>query len=529
MFAGFLFASFILLGIAGIFLSVYGEYITYSNIPFYVQGVNTILSVFLSLAETGLLVSTIKWVEVMKHEQENLRRSYNLPNLSNNNEFTYCHIVFLGIAMLGMNIGLIIMFWSLTIAYSYSHHSFLEGTIWPFFLIDGCLALVTPILMAMSFVPLVIVVRYTTNNQIETRHLYHWCLPFMSYEQGNKGSYWTINDTFYYKIEEKLCGGLNSVLLYLLAVSVFMNSWFYFINIAFIDQFGIQNCNMLTERGKPYTYCFDLFSNVGRALFINCSFNSTYDEPMYCFRIKQIGVDTDPVQILVACSVLYYISTFCISVIFQVVKGLLHYTATQAWSNVVMLIGIFVWLLGIASLASVYYIHTNLDILSGLQLSTIGFIILIVSFLLKRGNPLFAGKAESIGTSAITPLNPSEFSMHEHIEMIPRTISQGDPAEVEEGTSHMSIPVIREAEQQSENNPIPSPPIQIEPQTNRYASQINIQAYSSSQTLPLATSPFHQPTDHIPKSQSGTITGIRSQHVINDGFATISNRKVTIL
>jgi hypothetical protein len=108
MFAGFLFASFILLGIAGIFLSVYGEYITYSNIPFYVQGVNTILSVFLSLAETGLLVSTIKWVEVMKHEQENLRRSYNLPNLSNNNEFTYCHIVFLGIAMLGMNIGLII-------------------------------------------------------------------------------------------------------------------------------------------------------------------------------------------------------------------------------------------------------------------------------------------------------------------------------------------------------------------------------------------------------------------------------------
>ena len=57
------------LGIAGLLVAIFGKKIIHPTISFYFQAVAGFFAFFLSVSETGLLVSTVKWVEAAKQEQ----------------------------------------------------------------------------------------------------------------------------------------------------------------------------------------------------------------------------------------------------------------------------------------------------------------------------------------------------------------------------------------------------------------------------------------------------------------------------
>lgn len=57
------------LGIAGLLVAIFGKKIIHPTISFYFQAVAGFFAFFLSISETGLLVSTVKWVESVKQEQ----------------------------------------------------------------------------------------------------------------------------------------------------------------------------------------------------------------------------------------------------------------------------------------------------------------------------------------------------------------------------------------------------------------------------------------------------------------------------
>ena len=424
------------------------------------------------------------------------------------------------------------MFWSLTLVYDYRHNYIIEGTIWPFLFVDISLGVLAPLLIISSLVPLLKIIRHTTNHQMETRKLYSWCLSFMGYDKGSKGCYWTINDSFHFKIEENFFGGLNTVLVFLLAVTVFMNCWLYLINSAIVDQYGVEYCNVLTEQEKLYSYCFDLYSNRS-AIYINCSSNLTYSEgPLFCFQFKLIGQNVAPVQILVTTTVLYYISSTSISAIFQIVNGLLYYTQTQVWSYLVMLLGVTVWVIGIVSVGSVYYIHNNFDILAILQLLTIGISVMIVGLLLKRGNPMFTHRnnRESI---ALTPLNHSGLTVQESTEIVPQRAVEESTQTNNRSTFQVEVGATVTTEQETELNSTISS-MTAEPRTDdtnlRYSSQtitVTPSLIEGYNILTHSTDLFHQSslTSHASSSTAGR--GYSTYAL--QGPATVGRRKVTIL
>lgn len=50
-------------------MAIFGKKIVHPSISFYFQAVASLFAFFLTIAETGLLVSTVKWVEATKQEQ----------------------------------------------------------------------------------------------------------------------------------------------------------------------------------------------------------------------------------------------------------------------------------------------------------------------------------------------------------------------------------------------------------------------------------------------------------------------------
>lgn len=415
-------------------------------------------------------------------------------------------------------------FWCLTLAFSYDVHSWLRGNLWPFFVVDVVLGTAVPLIIGVSLVPLAKLIRYVTNGQIETRKLYRWCLPCLGYEQGVRECYWVIDDSFYFKIEKRSCGGLNTILIYVMSFAVFLNSWIFFINSSVTTQYGNQGCFVLTEREKLYSYCFDLFSDFGNVLRVNCSLNSSYDGKVFCLEFQS---STNLIQALVVSIVLYYIMATCISVIFQVVRGLLFYSRTGVWSNLVILLGMFSFFLGGTSFVSLFYLHTNLDLLSLLQLCAVCTCIVTVGILLKRGHSGFIRSPKTDKDSfALTPANPSEFSVPITLEpsltQVPVEV-QPPPSITTEETSSQQIVL----------SPLPLNNINIT------ASQVDIPPSSpmedgfSSQTLPRPTSIlpnryFERPlisqcsSIQSTSSRGGSMQGLH-------GYATVGKRKVTIL
>lgn len=290
----------------------------------------------------------------------------------------------------------------------YDSHTSLRGTLWPFFVVDIVLGLMVPLMIGASLVPLAKTVRYVTNSKIETRKLFRWCLPCLGYEQGSKECYWVINDSFYLKINKEYCAGLNTVLVYFMSLAVFLNSWLYFVNSSITTQFGSSGCSLLSERDKFYMQCFDLLSDFGHTMRVNCSLNSSFDGTLFCLEFEGSSL----IHGLVVSVVLYYITATCISVVFQVVRGLLFYAQTGVWSNLVILLGILLLFFGTSAFASNFYLQSNFDILGLLQLFSICTCIMIVGFLLKRGQSALM-RTHQLGRDniALTPVNPSEISV----------------------------------------------------------------------------------------------------------------------
>ena len=333
-----------------------------------------------------------------------------------------------------------LVFWSLTLAYSYKNHHFLEGTLWPFLMVDIAIGFLVPVIIALALLPLATMVRHMTYNKLETRKLLHWFMPCLSYEQGNKGSYWVIEDTFYFKIEDKFSSGLNSILIYTMVVLTFMNSWIYFINSTLINQYGVSNCGLLTENMKQYSYCFDIFSDISKGVYVNCSYNFSYDKHLFCFEHISVGRNATLIQTLVICFVLYYITATCISIVFQIVKGLLQYSQIKMWSTLLVLFGAISLILGIAVYAFIFYVHSNLDILGLFQFFTITFDIIVVGVLLKRGHPMLNKDDKD---SIVLGVNPPGLNEQGNVELThfrqDNSLTQMQVAEIPSSTSEIPI------------------------------------------------------------------------------------------
>lgn len=345
------------------------------------------------------------------------------------------------------------MFWSLTLACNYKNHHFLKGTLWPFLLVDIAIGFLVPVIIALALLPLATMIRHMTYNKLETRKLLHWLMPCLSYEQGNKGSYWVIEDTFYFKIEDKFSSNLNSILIYTMVVLTFMNSWIYFINSTLINQYGVSNCALLTENEKQYSYCFDIFSDISKGVYVNCSYNFSYDKRLFCFEHISIGRNATPIQTLVICFVLYYITATCISIVFQLVKGLLQYSQIKMWSTLLVLFGFVSLILGIAVYAFIFYRHSNFDILGVFQFFTITFDIIVVGVLLKRGHPMLNKDDKDSIVIGLNP--PAGLNEQGNVELThfhqDSSLTQTQVAEIPSSTSEIPIPPIV----------TPDPPVEV--------------------------------------------------------------------
>lgn len=405
-------------------------------------------------------------------------------------------------------------FCCLTLLLSYESQPFLKGYLWPFFVVDIIIGLVMPLLISVSLIPIAKTIRYVTNGQIETRKIYRWCLPCLSYERGTKDGYWVIDDAFYFKIGKSLCCGCNTLLIYVMCLMVFLNSWLYFVNAIFTSQQGVEGCHVLSERDKLRLYCFDFYSDIGNIFRVNCSLNSTYENNLFCLEFKNSNL----IHTVVVSIVLYYIVATCISVIFQIVRGLLFYSRTGIWSNLVILLGFLVFFLGIAGFVSLYYLHSNFDILSLLQLCTICVCIVTVGILLKKGNPAFGRVTSKTDKDsiALTPANPSDYSVPVSYTIRPPPVTNQISVEVQPppsvttediqdtgSASQQQVPIVHlppqvpipcnhvdtvpienetHVRQSSQIQPLDSPIENLNPRVQSSSAQMSVIAISSSQT-----------------------------------------------
>ena len=402
-----------------------------------------------------------------------------------------------------------LVFWSLTLAYNYKNHHFLEGTLWPFLMVDIAIGFVVPVIIALVLLPLATMVRRMTCNKLETRKLLHWFMPCLSYEQGNKGSYWVIEDTFYFKIEDKFSSGLNSILIYTMVVLTFMNSWIYFINSTLINQYGVSNCGLLTESEKQYSYCFDIFSYISKGVYVNCSYNFSYDKRLFCFEHISVGRNATPIQTLVICFVLYYITATCISIVFQVVKGLLRYSQIKMWSTLLVLFGAISLILGIAVYAFIFYVHSNLDILGLFQFFTITFDIIVVGVLLKRGHPMLNKDDKDSIVLGLNP--PAGLNEQGNVELRhfhrDNSLTQTQVTEIPSSTSEIPTPTTA--------TPDPPAEVNINETNNDHvtASSLPLATPSISENEPVETRNdmsvrYTMTTSRVPPSSVPT-TGLR--------------------
>lgn len=420
------------------------------------------------------------------------------------------------IKLSGINhLSFVLGFLSLNLMFVYESHTSLRGELWPFFTVDVTLGLIVPLIIGISLIPLAKTVRYVTNSQIETRKLFHWCLPCLSYRQGSKDCYWIIDDSYYMKINRKRGTGLNTILVYFLSLAVFLHSWLYFINSSITTQFGSSGCSLLSEKDKFHLQCFDLLSDFGNMIRINCSLNSSFDGPLFCLEFHGSNL----IHAVVVSIVLYYLMSTCISVVFQVVRGLLVYAQTGAWSNLVILLGILLLFFGCAAFVSNVFLQSNFDVLGFLQLLSLCTCIVIVGFLLKRGRPIFRTQKSSKDSIALTPINPSEISvpLHEYQE-IPIPL----PVEVRS----LSLTTEEESVQQPSAPPVSSPSIHTLPQLAATTSPID-----NSDTVSLPPSlPLNSGQESIPAASFNTLQKVPKggqQHHLQKGVLTNSQRRET--
>ncbi|XP_019856706.1 PREDICTED: uncharacterized protein LOC109585161 [Amphimedon queenslandica] len=164
--AGILLAVFILTSIAGLLVAIFGKKIIHPTISFYFQVVAGFFAFFLSISETGLLVSTVKWVESVKQEQVKLLRSSvlsasgrlrSIPNTIPEQpvrDFNAARILLVYISITGLNLGLLLGLLSLNLMFVYESHTSLRGELWPFFTVDVTLGLIVPLIIGVSLIPL---------------------------------------------------------------------------------------------------------------------------------------------------------------------------------------------------------------------------------------------------------------------------------------------------------------------------------------------------------------------------------------
>ena len=419
-----------------------------------------------------------------------------------------------------MSISFVLGFLSLNLMFVYESHTSLRGELWPFFIVDLTLGLVVPLIIGISLIPLAKTVRYVTNSQIETRKLFHWCLPCLSYKQRSKDCYWVIDDSYYMKINRKYDTGLNTILVYFLSLTVFLHSWLYFINSSITNQFGSSGCSLLSEKDKFYLQCFDLLSDFGNMIRINCSLNSSFDGPLFCLEFHGSNL----IHAVVVSIVLYYLTSTCISVVFQIVRGLLVYAQTGAWSNLVILLGILLLFFGCAAFVSNVFLQSNFDVLGFLQLLFICICIVIVGFLLKRGRPNFRSTRKSGKDSiALTPVNPSEIS-------VPLNDYQHIPVQLPVEVRSLSLTTEEESVQQ----PLPAPPASSPSIHTLPQLAATISSPDNSDTVSLPPSlPLNIRQENIPGAAFNTLQKVHNskqgaqQYHLQKGVLTNSQRRET--
>ena len=299
----------------------------------------------------------------------------------------------------------------MTIIYCYNN-SWLEGSLWPFIAIEVGLGIITPILILCSVLPILRVIRYVSCKKIETRRFLIWFLPFLGYEQGFRETYWVIEDSFYFKINKRRCGNLSTILIYAITALTFLLSWVYFISDAIISQSGIPNCLYLTEQDRESSYCFRIHPTNDN-MYINCTDNLNYSEHLFCFEFKQLGKTSNPIQSFVISIVLYYITTICISLTFNIMKILMQHARSCLWPALLILTGILAFLLGIVYFVVAYYLYTNLDILVVFQVIVITANIIVVGILSSIGYPM--SNHQFYNRNNIASLNPSPTSFQPHM------------------------------------------------------------------------------------------------------------------
>lgn len=244
-----------------------------------------------------------------------------------------------------------------------------------------------PFIIVGSVLVIMSILREVTSGSIETRKLLPSIFSCLSYEKGNRESYWMIADSFYYKIATKgVC--YSSWAIYATFIATFFVVWCFFVNGVVINRYGIPGCSHLTEQTKAVSYCFLLnlggYSNV----YINCTSNATYKNQLFCFEFKRIGRDVSPISYAVISIVLYYILVTCISTIFKVAEKLTSFATKKCLSSLIVISGVFVFVVGVAIYGTSIFVYMNLNILTGFQIIALCIDIILVGVVILRGDPL---------------------------------------------------------------------------------------------------------------------------------------------
>lgn len=303
-----------------------------------------------------------------------------------------------------------LVLWCLTVSQIYPVHSQLEGYLWPFIVTDIIVALISPMIVVCSIIPLVKIIRYVTYAKLETRRLLLWLLPFLSYEKGKKGVYWVLEDSFYYKIHGDFCGNLSTALLYTMAGLNFLFSWVYFVDDVFIDQMGFNNCNELTSAQKQNLYCFNIYPT---SVYMNCTANATYSGSLFCFEFKQVGRNINVLQSLVISVALYYISVMLTSLVLQAMKLLQKYTQSFLWPALIVTVGFFVFIYGLVHFASAVYFNYYLNVLTLFQVLIASVNIAVLGILVAGGH-LMQDKQQCYSENNSTNTSPSRIGLIEN-------------------------------------------------------------------------------------------------------------------
>ena len=317
----------------------------------------------------------------------------------------------------------------------------------PVVFVEIMIALVVPILLLLSIVPINSVLRFVTYDRVDIRKIMPKLLPFIAFKSGEKHNYWVAIDTFYFQIKDDnrrtleemdnrkwyhLCDTSKStVIIFLIHGINFLLAWSVLVNGTLIDEFGLESCSELTNLQLRRAICISLGNNIS---VVNCSSSAgaATKGPLLCFQFLRFSEQTDILTSLTGAIVLYFITEIFIKIVLEVVNFFYIFHESWIWASGVIFTGVLV-ICGDVGLvvAALLRFTASFDLGQIFEYLIIGVEIILVGILLLIGTPL-----ELAPANWKPPEEPEESKEEEEEGEVESTFHNARERECEEGTGN---------------------------------------------------------------------------------------------